>query len=162
MRPPVFTSQLFTMPTAPARPCQRGRLTQIRDNLLDRITEAETNRWFGEAEGLKVSLAGAQDKLAQIGPITARRDTAINLGIPTFTEAAGRATDPPVPANPLDSQPLSPAIAWSLASSEKTPETHGTLPTCCGWIRSSRSGCRALSRRPRGTWCGPGRMSAGI
>src|ERR1700712_2867512 len=38
---------------------------RIRDNLLDRITEAETNRWFGEAEGLKVSLAGARDKLAQ-------------------------------------------------------------------------------------------------
>jgi hypothetical protein len=28
-----------------------------------------------------------------VGQITARRDTAINLGIPTFTEAAGRATD---------------------------------------------------------------------
>ncbi len=76
-------------------PAERGRLTQIRDNLLDRITEAETNRWFGEAEGLKVSLAGAQDKLAQMGQITARRETAVNLGIPTFTEAAGRATDPP-------------------------------------------------------------------
>jgi hypothetical protein len=71
-------------------PAERGRLTQIRDNLLDRITEAETNRWFGEAEGLKVSLAGARDKLAQMGQITARRDTAINLGLPTFTEAAGR------------------------------------------------------------------------
>src|SRR6478672_4706253 len=53
-------------------PAERGRLTQIRDNLLDRITEAETNRWFGEAEGLKVSLAGARDKLAQMGQITAR------------------------------------------------------------------------------------------
>ena len=61
------------------------------------ITEAETNRWFGEAEGLKVSLAGARDKLAQMDQITTRRDTAINLGIPTFTEAAGRATDPPRP-----------------------------------------------------------------
>jgi site-specific recombinase XerD len=76
-------------------PAERGRLTQIRDNLLDRITEAETNRWFGEAEGLKVSLAGAEDKLAQMGQITARRDSAVNLGIPTFTEAAGRATNPP-------------------------------------------------------------------
>jgi integrase-like protein len=71
-------------------PAERGRLTQIRDNLLDRITEAETNRWFGEAEGLKVSLAGAQDKLAQMDQITTRRTAAVNLGIPTFTDAAGR------------------------------------------------------------------------
>jgi len=78
-------------------PAERGRLTQIRDNLLDRITEAETNRWFGEAEGLRVSLAGARDKLAQMGQITSRRETAINLGIPTFTEAAGRVTGTPRP-----------------------------------------------------------------
>ena len=78
-------------------PAERGRLTQIRDNLLDRITEAETNRWFGEAEGLKVSLAGARDKLAQMDQITTRRDAAVNLGIPTFTEAAGRATNQPPP-----------------------------------------------------------------
>jgi len=80
-------------------PAQHARLTQIRDNLLDRLTEAETNRWFGEAEGLKVSLAGARDKLAQMDQITNRRDGAINLGIPTFTEAAGRATgDRPNPS----------------------------------------------------------------
>ena len=36
-----------------------------------------------------------------------------------------------------------------------------TLRTCCGWIRSSRSGYRVWSRRPRGIWCGPGRTSAG-
>jgi hypothetical protein len=82
-------------------PAERGRLTQIRDNLLDRITEAETNRWFGEAEGLKVSLAGARDKLAQMDQITTRRDTATNLGIPTFTDAAGRATNRPLPVQNL-------------------------------------------------------------
>jgi hypothetical protein len=32
----------------------------IRDNLLDRIAEAEREGWLGEAEGLKVSLAGAE------------------------------------------------------------------------------------------------------
>jgi hypothetical protein len=73
-------------------PDERGRLTQIRDNLLDRIAEAETNRWFGEAEGLKVSLAGARDKLAQMDQIATRRDTAVRLGIPTFSDAAGRAS----------------------------------------------------------------------
>jgi hypothetical protein len=71
-------------------PDQRPRLVQIRDNLIERIAEAEDRHWLGEAEGLKVSLAGAQTKLAQMDQIAARRATAINLGIPTFTEAAGR------------------------------------------------------------------------
>ncbi len=73
-------------------PAERSRLTQIRDNLIDRIAEAETHRWFGEAEGLKVSLAGARDKLAQMDQITDRRATGVYLGIPTFSQAAGRAS----------------------------------------------------------------------
>jgi hypothetical protein len=71
-------------------PAERPRLTQIRDNLIDRIAEAEAHRWFGEAEGLKVSLAGARAKLAQMDQITARRATAVHLGVPTFSAAAGR------------------------------------------------------------------------
>ena len=47
-------------------PAQRGRLEEIRDNLHDRIAEAEREGWLGEIEGLKVSLAGTEDKLAQI------------------------------------------------------------------------------------------------
>jgi integrase len=47
-------------------PNQRNRLVDIRDNLLDRIAEAEREGWLGEVEGLRVSLAGAQAKLAQI------------------------------------------------------------------------------------------------
>jgi hypothetical protein len=74
-------------------PAERDRLTQIRDNLMDRITEAETHRWFGEAEGLKVSLAGARDKLAKMDQITTRRAAAVSLGIPTFTDAAGRTSN---------------------------------------------------------------------
>ena len=71
-------------------PAERPRLAQIRDNLIARITEAESHRWFGEAEGLKVSLAGARAKLTQMDQITARRNTAVHLGIPSFSEAAGR------------------------------------------------------------------------
>ncbi|MER5385944.1 integrase [Streptomyces sp. NPDC002688] len=40
-------------------PAQRGRLVEIRDNLLDRIAEAEREGWPCEIEGLRVSLAGA-------------------------------------------------------------------------------------------------------
>ena len=71
-------------------PAARPRLIQIRDNLIDRIAEAESQRWLGEAEGLKVSLAGARTKLAQMEQIAARRNTTVGLGIPNFTDAAGR------------------------------------------------------------------------
>ena len=47
-------------------PAQRNRIAEIRDNLIARIAEADREGWLGEAEGLKISLAGAQDKLAQI------------------------------------------------------------------------------------------------
>ncbi|WP_169316722.1 hypothetical protein [Actinacidiphila oryziradicis] len=66
-------------------PAQRDRIVQIRDNLLDRIAEAEREGWRGEVEGLEVSLAGAEQKLAQVD----ERST-VDLGLPTFREAAGR------------------------------------------------------------------------
>ena len=71
-------------------PAARSRLVEIRDNLIARIAEAESNRWLGEAEGLKVSLAGARAKLAQMDLIAERRADAVNLGMPSFAEAAGR------------------------------------------------------------------------
>ena len=76
-------------------PAARSRLVEIRDNLIARIAEAESHRWLGEAEGLKVSLAGARAKLAQTDQITTRRNRAKQLGIPTFTDAAGRANTNP-------------------------------------------------------------------
>ncbi len=78
-------------------PTARPRLAQIRDNLIERIAEAESHRWLGEAEGLKVSLAGARAKLAEMDQITERRTTT-QLGMPTFTQAAGRTNiSPPDP-----------------------------------------------------------------
>ena len=71
-------------------PAQRDRIVEIRDNLIARIAEAESHHWLGEAEGLRVSLAGARAKLAQMDQISARRSQAVQLGIPTFTDAAGR------------------------------------------------------------------------
>jgi integrase len=60
-------------------PAQRPRIAEIRDNLLARIAEAEREGWLGEVEGLKVSLAGAEDKLAQIDRRTGR-DGPVGLG----------------------------------------------------------------------------------
>jgi hypothetical protein len=62
-------------------PSQRDRLHEIRDNLIARIAEAEHEGWLGEVEGLRVSLAGAEDKLAQIDRRTA---TTTELGIPSL------------------------------------------------------------------------------
>jgi len=54
-------------------PNQRPRLVDIRDNLTARVAEAEREGWSGEVERLQISLAGAENKLAQIDR---RRDLA--------------------------------------------------------------------------------------
>jgi hypothetical protein len=72
-------------------PSQRDRLCEIRDNLIARIAEAEHEGWLGEVEGLKVSLAGAEHKLAQLDQ-RARRTATVNLGLPAFRDIAGRTT----------------------------------------------------------------------
>ncbi|MFF4353798.1 hypothetical protein [Streptomyces sp. NPDC001530] len=61
-------------------------MEEIRDNLVVRIAEAEREGWLGEVEGLRVSLAGAEDKLAQMDRRTPG-GTAINLGMPRISPA---------------------------------------------------------------------------
>jgi len=75
-------------------PDQHARLAEIRDNLTARITEAERAGWTGEAEGLKVSLAAASNKLAQIEITAARHTEAVNLGIPAYRDAAAATVSP--------------------------------------------------------------------
>ncbi|MDQ3151025.1 MAG: site-specific integrase, partial [Actinomycetota bacterium] len=67
-------------------PTQHDRLKEIRDNLTDRIAEAEREGWLGEVDGLKISLIGAEDKLAQIERRTPGRGTA-DLGLPTLARS---------------------------------------------------------------------------
>jgi hypothetical protein len=76
-------------------PAQRPRLAGIRDNLRDRITEAQQHAWAGEAEGLKVSLAAATAKLTQMDELAARQATAVDLGMPAFTQTASRTITAP-------------------------------------------------------------------
>ncbi|WP_189602343.1 tyrosine-type recombinase/integrase [Streptomyces lateritius] len=73
-------------------PAQRGRLVEIRDNLLDRITEAKREGWLGEIEGLRVSLAGAESKIGQIDSATAGGP--VLLGLPA-SRSASRADQTP-------------------------------------------------------------------
>ena len=68
-------------------PAQRPRIAEIRDNLIARIAEAEREGWHGETEGLKISLAGARDKLAQID----RRShpaVPVSIGMPSLASGA--------------------------------------------------------------------------
>ena len=63
--------------------CDRhDHLEAIRDNLAARIAEAEREGWLGEVEGLQVSLAAAEDKLAQIDKRS--RTAPVALGNPTL------------------------------------------------------------------------------
>ena len=68
-------------------PAQRPRIAEIRDNLTARIAEAHREGWLGEAEGLQISLAGAEDKLTQIDR-RARTHAPVGLGMPALTSSA--------------------------------------------------------------------------
>jgi hypothetical protein len=68
---------------------QRPRLLEIRGNLLSRIAEAQREGWLGEVEGLKVSLAGAEQKLAQVNNLAAQY-AKVHLGMPDFSHVVGR------------------------------------------------------------------------
>jgi hypothetical protein len=68
-------------------PAQRPRIAEIRANLIARIAEAEREGWLGEVEGLQFSLAGADDKLAQIDRRSQARTT-VSLGMPGLPDAA--------------------------------------------------------------------------
>jgi len=74
-------------------PAQRHRIAEIRDNLIARIAEAEREGWLGEIEGLKISLAGADDKLAQIDRRSQARTT-VSLGMPGVPGAATSGKEP--------------------------------------------------------------------
>ena len=50
--------------------------------------------WLGEAEGLRVSLAAARDKVTQLDE-QARRAVTVSLGIPAYRDIAARTAAPP-------------------------------------------------------------------
>jgi hypothetical protein len=87
--PCIHERSCLRCPLLRPSPAQRPRIAEIRGNLLDRIAEAEREGWHGEVDGLRVSLAGAEAKLAQLDQM-ARRAATIHLGMPAFGEIAGR------------------------------------------------------------------------
>ena len=80
-------------------PAQRPRLAEIRDNLIARITEAEREGWLGEIEGLQISLAGPNHKLAQIDRRSSGRQP-VDLGFPVITAAAATLQKNTTPVSP--------------------------------------------------------------
>ena len=74
------------------RPPSVIALRRYAPTCIDRIAEAEREGWLGEVEGLKVSLAGTEDKLAQITATLQRKADAVQLGMPAFPDIAGRSS----------------------------------------------------------------------
>jgi site-specific recombinase XerD len=69
-------------------PTARPRLVEIIANLKDRIQEARSNGWLGEAQGLQSSLKAATTKLVSLDRIHKRQPTGpVNLGIPVITDS---------------------------------------------------------------------------
>ncbi|MFE4024266.1 integrase [Streptomyces sp. NPDC059101] len=76
-------------------PAQQARLAEIRDNMIARIAEAETEGWLGEVEGLQVSLTGAKDKLSRLDAQVDRRTRVVDLGLPSLiTDRTADSQDP--------------------------------------------------------------------
>ncbi|MFE7358406.1 hypothetical protein ACFU8Q_36240 [Streptomyces sp. NPDC057543] len=64
-------------------PTQRTRLIEIIRSLTERIAEAKLNGWFGEEEGLRVSLEAARNKLTAMDRARNQNTARIaDLGIP--------------------------------------------------------------------------------
>jgi hypothetical protein len=74
-------------------PSDRPRFEEIRDNLRERIAEAEREGWLGEVEGLSVSLAAAEEKIAQLFSRQERRDSPVFLGVPSIDQLAAGISD---------------------------------------------------------------------
>ena len=74
----------------------RDTLTSLDNTNIQLLITAirRASGWTGEAEGLKVSLAAANNKLAQVDSLVARRREAVSLGMPSFPDVAGRTATP--------------------------------------------------------------------
>ncbi|MGW4793941.1 hypothetical protein ACWEPC_16210 [Nonomuraea sp. NPDC004297] len=74
---------------------QLARIEEIRDNLIARIAEAEREGWLGEVEGLRVSLAGVEDKLVPLDARQERGSSPVFLGVPPFNQIGARGSGQP-------------------------------------------------------------------
>ena len=129
-------------------PAQRARLVEIRDNLVARIEEAEREGWLGEVEGLQVSLAGAEDKLAQID----RQMGSLSIELDKARDSAPKGRTSLIhPASPADHErpEVNPLPAAHVV--QRTRGSHGAASalTSAGCRRADR-GADPNATAPRG------------
>lgn len=62
-------------------PDELDRFVDIRDNVIERIAEAREYGWTGEVEGLEITLAAANEKIARIESLRAEPDAPTILGL---------------------------------------------------------------------------------
>ncbi|MGW6883075.1 hypothetical protein ACWGEU_22760 [Streptomyces goshikiensis] len=72
---------------------EKPRMEEIRDNLKDRIAEAEREGWLGEVEGLSTSLAAAEDKIAQIQAQQEKKQSPVFLDLPRLSQLTARTSE---------------------------------------------------------------------
>lgn len=72
-------------------PSQRPRLAAIARNLTDRISEARTNGWLGEVQGLQTSLEAAKKKLVALDRLARSTSSgAVTIGMPGLPGSSDR------------------------------------------------------------------------
>jgi hypothetical protein len=86
----LFRESCIRCPLLRVDPAQRPRLESIRGNLAERIAEAEREGWTGEADGLNVSFAAVNAKLAELDALSSRRADGVDLGMPAYRDVTGR------------------------------------------------------------------------
>lgn len=69
------------------------RLFEIRDNLTDRIAEAEREGWLADVEQLSVSRAATEEKIAQLDARKDRKKSPVFLGIPSLEQTVAGVTE---------------------------------------------------------------------
>lgn len=65
----------------------------IASVITNRTDTSDQPITLGEVEGLSVSLAAAEEKIAQLDPRQERRNSPTFMGIPTFNQIAARVID---------------------------------------------------------------------
>jgi hypothetical protein len=75
-------------------PEQRSRLVDIESNLRLRIDEATREGWHGEADGLRISLDAAKEKLIHMDQIATQQQSVVHLGMPGFSRTSARTVSP--------------------------------------------------------------------
>jgi hypothetical protein len=86
-RPHCFGQRGIRCPLLRPDSAQKDRLVAIRANLVERIAEARDRAWLGEVEGLEATLVAADQKLAAMDALAARKQI-VRIGMPTIATIA--------------------------------------------------------------------------